>query len=161
MKKFNKKNKCLILRIVRYLKKQDHKKKFKQAGIGILKDFRSVLPLFFLAVLIASFAEVNVPDYVILGILGNNIYLSIFIATVAGILLPFPKYASYPLAALLYAKGAFIGSIFAFIAGEVFIGNLFEDYLEVKYFGWRFFWFRLFASFVFVFLAALIVQVII
>ena len=155
------KEKNLIHKIIIYLKAQDHKKKLRIALNGVVKDFRLVLPLFFVAVLIASFAEVNVPDYVILGILGKNLYISIFIATVAGIILPFPKYASYPIAAFLFAKGAFIGAIFAFIAGEVFIGNLFEDYLEIKYFGWRFFFLRLIASFVFVFCAALIVEVII
>ena len=81
------------------------------------------------------------------------------IATLAGIILPFPKYTSYPFAAFLFSSGAYIGAVFAFVAGEVFIGNIFEDYLEIKYFSLRFWLMRFAVSFVLIFIGALIIQV--
>ncbi len=124
------------------------------------KDLVIILPIFFIAIIVSVIAEHYIPDYIIQGILGKNIFLSILIATAAGIILPFPKYTSYPFAAFLYTSGAHIGAVFAFIAGETFIGNIFEDYLEIKYFSLRFWLMRFFVSFVLILIAAIIIQVI-
>ncbi len=139
------------------IKKENIKKVLRSS----LKDLIILLPVFFIAIVISVVAEAYIPDIVIQSILGKNLIIAILVATAAGILLPFPKYTSYPFAAFLYSSGAHIGAVFAFIAGEVFIGNVFEDYLEIKYFSFRFWIMRFFVSFVLIFIGALIFQVLI
>ena len=132
--------------------------KIKQIIKNSVKDLAKILPIFFLAILISVIAEFNVPDKLIESILGKNLLVSVLVATLSGIILPFPQYASYPFASFLYNSGAYIGAVFAFIAGEVFIGNLFEDYLEIKYFSLRFWIMRFIVSFVLIIIAAIGVQ---
>lgn len=139
--------------------KKRNKAKVLELLKKIIKDLAVMLPIFFIAIIISVLAEVNIPDEIIQSILGENIFFSVFVSTIAGIILPFPQYASYPFANFLLDKGAYIGAIFAFVAGEVFIGNLFEDYLEIKYFSFRFWWMRFVVSFVLIFIAALLMQV--
>lgn len=139
--------------------KKLYKQKIKEIIRSSLKDLVMFLPVFFIAIIISVIAEVKIPDSVVHSILGQNLVLSIAIATLAGIILPFPQYASYPFAAFLYNSGAYIGAVFAFIAGEVFIGNVFEDYLEIKYFSLRFWLMRFVVSFLLVFIGGLIIQI--
>ena len=108
--------------------KQEYRLKIIKLIKLSLKDLFIILPIFFIAVLIGVIAETYVPAKVIQSLLGKNLISSILIATIAGMILPFPQYSAYPFAAFLYKSGAYIGAVFGFIAGEIFIGNLFEDY---------------------------------
>ena len=138
--------------------KKEIKEKIKKIIRNSFKDLLKILPIFFIAIIISVIAELNIPDDIIQSILGKNLITSILVATTAGIILPFPQYASYPFASFLYNSGAYLGAVFAFIAGEVFIGNLFEDNLEIKYFSLRFWLMRFVVSFVLIFGGALLLQ---
>ena len=141
--------------------KEIYKKKIKVITKNSLLDSLKIIPVFFIAVVISVLAETHIPDSFVQGILGKNLIISTLIATFAGIILPFPQYSSYPFAFFLYNSGAYIGAVFAFIAGEVFIGNILEDYLEIKYFSLRFWLMRFIVSFVLIFIGAIIIQYII
>jgi uncharacterized membrane protein YraQ (UPF0718 family) len=96
-----------------------------------------MLPLFSLAVLASTAMELFVPRDWIYSILGQNLLLAIPLATIAGIVLPIPRYATYPIALALYQKGATLGVVYGLIAGEVIVGSLERDIMEFRFFGWR------------------------
>jgi len=105
--------------------------------IGTLRDARRVLPLFTLAVLVSTAMELYVPRDWVYAILGHNPWTAIPLAAIAGILLPIPRYATYPIAIALYQKGATLSVVYALIAGEVILGSLDRDIMELRFFGWR------------------------
>jgi len=102
-----------------------------------LYDARRILPLFTLAVLVSTALELYVPRDWVYSLLGRNLVLAIPLATIAGVLLPIPRYATYPIAVALYHKGATLGVVHALIAGEVILGSLERDIMEFRYFGLR------------------------
>lgn len=124
-----------------------------------LKDMKTIFPAFFIASLIGVMVELYVPEQIVFSVLGENPLISITLATVTGILLPIPRYATYPIALSLLHKGASIGTIFALIAGEVILGSPDRDVMEFKYFGWKPFISRLVLCTVFVILGGLLAEV--
>ena len=105
--------------------------------LATLRDARRILPLFSLTVLVSTAMELFIPRDWVYSILGQNLLVAIPLATFAGILLPIPRYATYPIALALYQKGATLGVVYALIAGEVILGSLERDIMELRFFGWR------------------------
>lgn len=128
--------------------------------LSSLKEMKKIFPAFFIASLVGVAIEFYVPEQIVFSLLGENPFISIPLATVMGILLPIPRYATYPIALSLLSKGASIGTIFALISGEVILGSLDRDVMEFKYFGWKSFVSRLVLCTVFVILGGLVAEVI-
>jgi len=121
-------------------------------------DMRTIFPAFFIATLAGVMLEFFVPASIVYAVLGENPFLSIVLATILGIILPIPRYATYPIAFSLLQKGASIGTIFALISGEVIIGSPDRDVMEFKYFGWKSFVVRGTLCMLFVIVGSLIVE---
>jgi len=134
-------------------------KKVKIVILNSLKAMKVILLAFFLANIASAFLEYFIPESIVYAILGENVFLSILIATIAGVLLPLPRYATYPLASALFKRGASIGAVSSLIWGEVILGSLDRDYLEIKYFGWRAFLARLLLVTFFVTLGGFAIEV--
>ncbi|UCE43439.1 MAG: permease [Candidatus Bathyarchaeota archaeon] len=123
-----------------------------------LKEMKTIVPAFFIATLIGVTLEFYLPSEIAFVVLGENPFLSIPLATVIGIILPIPRYATYPIAFSLFKKGASIGTIFALISGEVILGSPDRDIMELKYFGWKAFLTRLALCTAFVVLGGLVAE---
>jgi len=119
------------------------KKKVAYVLVDSLKEMKTIIPAFFIATLIGVILEIYLPIEIAYAVLRGNPFLSILIATIIGIILPIPRYATYPIAFSLFQKGASIGVVFALISGEVIIGSPDRDVMEFKYFGWKAFTSRL------------------
>jgi uncharacterized membrane protein YraQ (UPF0718 family) len=119
------------------------KKKVAYVLVDSLKEMKMIIPAFFIATLIGVTLEIYLPVEITNAVLRDNPFLSIPLATIIGIILPIPRYATYPIAFSLSQKGASIGVIFALISGEVIIGSPDRDVMEFKYFGWKAFILRL------------------
>jgi len=135
------------------------KKKVAYICIDSLKEMKTIIPAFFIATLIGVILEFYIPEEIMYTVLGENPFLSIPLATVIGIILPIPRYATYPIALSLFKKGASIGTIFALISGEVILGSPDRDVMEFKYFGWKAFVLRLILCTAFVIVGGLVVEV--
>jgi len=135
------------------------KKKVAYICIDSLKEMKTIIPAFFVATLIGVILEFYIPEEIMYTVLGENPFLSIPLATVIGIILPIPRYATYPIALSLFKKGASIGTIFALISGEVILGSPDRDVMEFKYFGWKAFVLRLILCTAFVIVGGLVVEV--
>ena len=132
--------------------------KIKEILINSSKDMRKIFPAFFVATIVSVMLEFFLPEDIVYIVLGENLFLSILLATVLGIILPIPRYATYPIAYFLLQKGASIGTIFALISGEVIIGSPDRDVMEFKYFGWKSFVLRGILCTVFVIIGSLVVE---
>ena len=126
--------------------------------IKSLKEMRFILPVFFIAVVISVLIEIYIPDEIIAGLLGENLIIMIPLAAIIGVILPIPRYATYPIAFTLLTKGAGFGVVFALIAGEVICESVIRDILEIKYFGWKFFSTRLVLSIIFIIAGGFLIE---
>lgn len=133
-------------------------KKAKRICIESLKEMGTILPTFFIATMVSVMLEFYLPEQIAYRVLGENPFLSIPLATIIGIILPIPRYATYPIALSLLEKGASIGTIFALISGEVILGSPDRDVMEFKYFGWRAFVLRLILCTLFVLAGSFVVE---
>ena len=115
----------------------------REIALGSLEEMKRIFPIFFVATLISVLLEIYIPTEITRTILGKNPLLSIPLATIIGIILPIPRYATYPIASSLLQQGASVGAMFALIAGEVIIGSPDRDVMEFQYFGWKAFTLRL------------------
>ena len=134
-------------------------KRIKKICVNSLREMRTIFPAFFVATLIGVLLEFFIPESIIYTVLGKDPFLSIVLATILGIILPIPRYATYPLAFTLMTKGAGIGVVFALISGEVICESVARDIVEVKYFGTRFFIARLVLSILFIIAGGFIMEV--
>lgn len=107
------------------------------------RDVRRIAPMFFAAIVFSTLLEMYVPQDLVHNVLGKNPLVAIPVATITGVILPVPRYATYPIALALLAKGATLPVVYALIGGEVILGSLERDVLEVRYFGWRSYLLRL------------------
>ena len=119
------------------------KKKVAYVLADSLKEMKTIIPAFFIATLTGVTLEIFLPVEITHAVLRESPFLSILLATIIGIILPIPRYATYPIAFSLFQKGASIGVIFALISGEVILGSPDRDVMEFKYFGWKAFVLRL------------------
>jgi len=124
-----------------------------------LKEMKFILPVFFLAVLIGALIELYLPDKFVTNLLGKNLWIAIPLATIVGVILPIPRYATYPIAFALMLKGASFGVIFALISGEVIGESIVRDIVEIKYFGFKFFSARMVLSIIFIIAGGFLIEV--
>lgn len=136
-------------------------KKIREITTGSLKEMKFILPIFFVAVLIGVLIELYLPDKFITNLLGKNLWVAIPLATIAGVLFPIPRYATYPIAFALLLKGAGFGVIFALISGEVISESIIRDVVEIKYFGIKFFSARMVLSIIFIIAGGFLIEVLI
>lgn len=133
-------------------------RRVREMTLGSLKEMKRIFPVFFIATLISVVIEIYMPTEITRTILGKNSLLSIPLATIIGIILPIPRYATYPIAFSLLQQGAGLGAIFSLIAGEVIIGSPDRDVMEFKYFGWKAFTLRLFLCMILVMLGGFLME---
>jgi uncharacterized protein len=125
-----------------------------------LKELAFISPIFYIAIILAILIQMYVPEDLFNIILGRNIWLAIPVATLVGIILPIPRYATYPIAFALFMKGFGYGVVFALIGGEVIGESIARDIIEIKYLGWKFVTSRFFLSFIFITLGGFIIDII-
>jgi hypothetical protein len=135
------------------------KKQIRDIFTNSLEEMKIILPLFFIATLVGVLLEIYVPDQIISNLQGEDLFLAIPLAAVIGVLLPLPRYATYPIAFSLFKEGASIGVIFALISGEVILGSPDRDVMELKYFGLKSFFLRLILCIVFVIAGAFLIEI--
>lgn len=132
--------------------------KIREILIRSLKEMVFIVPVFFVAVLISVLIELYISNQIITSFLGKNLLFAIPLAAVLGIILPISRYATYPIASVLLAKGAGFGVIFALISGEVICESIVRDIVEIKYFGIKFFSTRLILSTLFVIAGGFLIE---
>ena len=133
--------------------------KIKEIYKNSLREMKFILPIFFIAVLISVLIEFFIPDQIVNNLLGKNLLLAIPLAAIVGVILPIPRYATYPIAFTLLTKGAGFGVVFALISGEVICESLVRDVVEIKYFGLKFFSTRLILSTLFIIAGGFLIEV--
>jgi len=134
-------------------------KKVREIFITSLKEMKFILPIFFIAVLISVLIELYIPDQIITSLLGKNLLFAVPLAAIIGVILPIPRYATYPIAFTLLTKGAGFGVIFALISGEVICESFIGDLVEIKYFGLKFFSTRLILSTLFIIAGGFLIEI--
>ena len=143
------------------LPNQKRNNNLKRICLDSLIETKKILPIFFIAVLIGVLIKLFIPDQIVHALLGKNIFIAIPLATLLGIILPIPRYATYPIAFALLTKGAGFGVIFALICGEVIGESIIRDIMEIKLFGIRFFTVRFVLSAIFIILASFAMEILI
>ena len=146
------------LYLVSYFKDKD---KTKTAVKKALKIFVTALPLFAVALILTGlfYSDYIMPPHFVESVLGTSSgLLGILIGTLMGFPMPGPRYAIYPLSAVLYSKGAGIGTLTALIMGQQIIDVPEGCFIEIKMMGWRFFGIRTLISVAVVFTAGVIAE---
>lgn len=138
--------------------KTKSKNKLIRILFGTTKELVFVLPVFFIAIVVGVLIEMFIPDRLFEQLVVQNIWLAIPLAAVVGVVLPIPRYATYPIAFALYVKGAGFGVVFALISGEVIVESIIRDIVEIRYFGWKFFTTRLVVSIFFITLGGYLIE---
>ena len=112
-----------------------------------LDQFKNIMPRVVLAIVTASFLGSLIPQELMASWLGKNTGVTgIFIASVAGGLLPGGPMLSFPIAVVLLNTGAGIPQLTAFLAAwSVFAVHRMISY-EIPLMGWRFSMVRLVSS---------------
>lgn len=131
----------------------------KEIITSSLKELKFILPMFLLGVLFSVLVEFYVSDQFITSLLGKHLLIAIPAAALIGIIIPIPRYATYPIAFTLLTKGASFGVIFALISAEVLTGTVVREALEVKYFGFKFSILRILISVIFIIAGAFLFEV--
>ena len=108
-----------------------------------LKQLVFLSVIFFVSILISNIVKFYISDEILEAILGQRLVISVVLSTLLGIILPLPKFATYPLAFALYEKGAFISAACALIWGEIIISDIANDLIEIKYFGKKYWLIRM------------------
>ena len=102
--------------------------------------------------------EIYIQDSVVTSLIGKNVYLASPLATLIGIILPIPRYATYPIAAILLLKSAGFGVIFALVAGEVITESFAREYLSIKHLGIKFFMVRTILTLILVTIVGILIE---
>jgi len=124
-----------------------------------LKELAIMLPVFFIAIIIGITIEMYLPKHLLETLTQKHIFIAIPLATLLGILLPIPRYATYPIAFALLVAGVGYGIIFALICGEVIGESIVRDIMEIKYLGGKFFALRFVLSFIFITLGGFTIEI--
>jgi len=135
-------------------------RRINEIYVNSLKDMKRILPLFFVAILISTIIDFFVSAELVYSVLGANLLVAIPLATIIGMVLPIPRYATYPIAFTLYLKGAPLSVVFTLISGEVILGAPDRDVMEFKFFGARSYILRFVLCTVFVILGGYLMEVI-
>lgn len=83
----------------------------------VAETFKKVVPYILLGVAIGAVIHNWIPEHVIESILGNNNPFGVILATVIGLPMYADIFGSVPIAEALFAKGAMLGTVLAFMMG--------------------------------------------
>ena len=148
----------IFLLILSYFK---DKKKTMKALKKALKAFENILPQFLgVIVLVGILLAVFNPE-IISGIIGNRSgWLGVLISGIIGAITLIPGFVAFPTAAILLENGAGYMQIAAFISTLMMVGVITLP-IEMKYFGKRFAIVRNSIAFVFSFVVAYIIGILV
>ncbi|WP_028855285.1 hypothetical protein [Psychrilyobacter atlanticus] len=148
----------IFLLILSYFK---DKKKTMKALKKALKAFENILPQFLgVIVLVGILLAVFNPE-IISGIIGNRSgWLGVLISGIIGAITLIPGFVAFPTAAMLLENGAGYMQIAAFISTLMMVGVITLP-IEMKYFGKRFAIVRNSIAFVFSFVVAYIIGILV
>jgi len=137
------------------------KKKTMKALKKALKAFENILPQFLgVIVLVGILLAVFNPE-IISGLIGNRSgWLGVLIAGIIGAITLIPGFVAFPTAAMLVENGAGYMQIAAFISTLMMVGVITLP-VEIKYFGKRFAIVRNSIAFVFSFVVAYIIGILV
>ncbi len=146
----------LVLLILSYYKDKDKTKKSLKKG---LKSFENILPQFLgVIVLVGILLSIFNPE-IISKLIGNKSgWFGVFIAGVVGALTLIPGFIAFPTAAMLLDSGAGYMQIGAFISSLMMVGVVTIP-VEIKYFGKRLAIYRNLIAFIFSFIVAYIIGI--
>ena len=83
----------------------------------VAETFKKVVPYILLGVAIGAVIHNWIPEHMIESILGNNNPFGVILATVIGLPMYADIFGSIPIAEALFAKGAMLGTVLAFMMG--------------------------------------------
>jgi len=114
-----------------------HARGFRIAG----NTFFNMLPLLFMAFLLAGFIQVVIPPELIRGWMGGEAGLrGIWVGCFVGVLIPGGPYIAFPIIASIYNTGAGLGPVIACITAWAMWGSVTKTVFEIALIGY---WFTL------------------
>lgn len=149
---------AVIFLIVSFFK---DRKKTKMALKKAWKSFENILPAFAgVLALIGLVMTVLTPDIISKIIGANTGFLGMFLTSIIGSITLIPGFVAFPLAATLLQKGAGVMQIAVFISTLMMVGFVTLP-LEISYFGKRVAFLRNVLSYIFSFIVALIIGMVV
>ncbi|MGB9813731.1 MAG: permease [Thermovenabulum sp.] len=137
------------------------KKKTKMALMKSWKSFENILPAFAgVLALIGLVLTILTPEIISKIIGANTGFLGMFITSIIGSITLIPGFVAFPLAASLIQRGAGIMQIAVFISTLMMVGFVTLP-LEISYFGKRVAFLRNALSYIFSFIVALIIGMVV
>ncbi|MDD3660390.1 MAG: permease [Lachnospiraceae bacterium] len=147
-----------ILLLLSFLK---DRKKTKMALKKAWKAFENILPEFLVVILMVGFMLSVLNADTISGIIGaESGWFGVILASVIGSVTLIPGFVAFPTAALLLENGAGYMQIAAFVSTLMMVGVVTMP-VEIKYFGKKATLLRNAAAFVFSFIVALIIGMVV
>lgn len=147
-----------VLLLLSFLK---DRKKTKMALKKAWKAFENILPEFLVVILMVGFMLSVLNADTISGIIGaESGWFGIILASIIGSITLIPGFVAFPTAALLLENGAGYMQIAAFVSTLMMVGVVTMP-VEIKYFGKKATLLRNTAAFVFSFIVALIIGMVV
>lgn len=137
------------------------KKKTKMALKKAWKAFENILPEFLVVILMVGFLLAIVNPDVISKLIGSNSgWLGVMLAAIVGAVTLIPGFVAFPMAALLLQGGAGYMQIGAFVSTLMMVGIITMP-VEIKYFGKKLTILRNVLAFIFSFLVAYVISLVV
>ena len=148
----------LLLLIISFYK---DRRKTKQALKKALKAFENILPEFLVVITLVGFLLAFVNPEIIAALIGSDSgWFGVIIAALVGSITLIPGFVAFPTAALLLQGGAGYMQLGAFISTLMMVGIITLP-LEIKYFGVKLAIYRNLLAFLFSFLIAYIIGLVV
>lgn len=148
----------LLLLIISFYK---DRRKTKQALKKALKAFENILPEFLVVITLVGFLLAFVNPGIIAALIGSDSgWFGVIIAALVGSITLIPGFVAFPTAALLLQGGAGYMQLGAFISTLMMVGIVTLP-LEIKYFGVKLAIYRNLLAFLFSFLIAYIIGLVV
>lgn len=137
------------------------KKKTKMALKKAWKAFENILPEFLVVILLVGFMLAILDADTISGIIGaKSGWFGVILASIIGSITLIPGFVAFPTAAILLENGAGYMQIAAFISTLMMVGVVTMP-VEIKYFGKKSTLLRNLSAFLFSFLVAFIINLVV
>ena len=147
----------LLLAISFYKDRQKTKQALKKA----VKAFENILPEFLVVITLVGFLLAFIEPEIIANVIGTDSgWLGVVIAAIVGSVTLIPGFVAFPTAALLLQGGAGYMQLGAFISTLMMVGIVTLP-LEIKYFGVKLAIYRNLLAFLFSFLIAYIIGLVV
>lgn len=136
----------------------------KKTGMALRKAwkaFENILPQFLVVILLVGVLLAVLNTEVIVGLIGKGSgWLGVILSTVVGAITLIPGFVAFPTAALLLQGGAGYMQIGAFVSALMMVGIVTMP-VEMKYFGKKLTLFRNAAAFLFSFIVACVIGLVV